>query len=438
MPLLQDITANKPPRRVNTYWYANATRFIPYSIHEFPSYSFVVSDIHGHVLSLPFVLLALGLATEIFWNKKHQWWMFAVYGFVAAALLMTNALDGPIYMGLLFVLLLITKTLTKTTLKYFGLATVIAGLTSLPFLYYFKSFVTGLAVNCPPAALANTHIGPLLFEGVEKCQKSPIWMMLVLWGFFLYCAIWLFAKQKIKTNLFLFGLFVVALLLIIFPEFFYFKDIYPMHFRSNTMFKLGYQAFIMFGLVSGYAIYTVKDKVFRLILIPLLALVMMYPYFSVKSYFGDLKTYIGLDGTKWLAQQYPDDFAAINWINTHASANTVIVEADGDSYTDYERFSTFTGYQTIAGWAVHEWLWRGSYDVIAPRREEVRQIYESADVGITQDILNKYRVNYVIIGTLERQKFTQIQEKKLASIGTPVFTSGSTVIYSIPRTQNQK
>ena len=44
-----------------TYWYANATRFIPYTIHEFPGYSFVVSDIHGHVLSLPYALLAIGL-----------------------------------------------------------------------------------------------------------------------------------------------------------------------------------------------------------------------------------------------------------------------------------------------------------------------------------------------------------------------------------------
>ena len=38
---------------MNTYWYPNATRFIPWTIHEFPSYSFVVSDVHGHVLSIP-------------------------------------------------------------------------------------------------------------------------------------------------------------------------------------------------------------------------------------------------------------------------------------------------------------------------------------------------------------------------------------------------
>lgn len=51
---------------LNTYWYANATRFIPFTIHEFPSYSFVVSDVHGHVLSIPFVLLAIALLIKIF------------------------------------------------------------------------------------------------------------------------------------------------------------------------------------------------------------------------------------------------------------------------------------------------------------------------------------------------------------------------------------
>ena len=43
------------------YWYPNATRFIPNTIHEFPLYSFVVSDLHGHVFNIPFVLLFLAI-----------------------------------------------------------------------------------------------------------------------------------------------------------------------------------------------------------------------------------------------------------------------------------------------------------------------------------------------------------------------------------------
>ena len=293
----------------NRYWYANATRFIPYTIHEFPSYSFVVSDVHGHVLSLPFVLLAVALLISIFFrfdkavtsdmryvtgktrkifinfgmSRLTYHMLLIFYGFLVAVLLMTNALDGPIYLGLfLLIITFFHKGTWGNKGIIFAIIAAVSGIFSLPFLFHFQSFVHGLAIDCPPAFLADTKIGPFLFEGVEKCQHSPLWMMLILWGFFLYCGFWLIIKNvkclhprrislwleisnvktkfKIQINqltpvdklLIVFFLFSIAL--IIFPEFFYFKDIYPMHFRSNTMFKLGYQAFILFSIVAAYTV----------------------------------------------------------------------------------------------------------------------------------------------------------------------------------------
>ncbi len=49
-------------------------------------------------------------------------------------------------------------------------------------------------------------------------------------------------------------LILLSLLLIIIPEFIYVKDIYPEHYRANTMFKLVFQAFMMLSLVSSYTI----------------------------------------------------------------------------------------------------------------------------------------------------------------------------------------
>jgi uncharacterized membrane protein len=444
---------------LNRYWYANATRFIPYTIHEFPSYSFVVSDVHGHVLSIPFVLLSLGLlisffATREFRELKKNWLVIVFYGFLCSVLLMTNALDGPIYLGLFLISLVVFNVLFKklsweNAAIVGGITIITTGICSLPFLLYFKSFVSGIAVNCPPAALATTKIGPILFEGVEKCQHSPLWMMWLLWGFFVYCGLFLvipfIKKIGIKKpiehqDLLLCIFFVFSILLIIFPEFFYFKDIYPMHFRSNTMFKLGYQAFIMFSIISGYTIAVMsqhkKRLLFFLLLAPQLFLVSIYPIFSVRSYFNSLKYYEGINGTGWISSQYPDNWAGILWLNDKLKSgqlgdNPVIVEADGDSYTDYNQVSAFTGLPTIVGWSVHEWLWRGSYDIVAPRKEEVRLIYESTDINETKQILSKYHVGYIFVGTLERQKFTNLQEWKLSQLETPVFTSGSTIIYRV-------
>lgn len=432
----------KLPDGLNIYWYANATRFIPYTIHEFPSYSFVVSDVHGHVLSIPFVLLAIALMIKT-WDEKKKvsgWGSYIFYGFLCGVLLMTNALDGPIYLGLFITILIVSRfKLLEAHWKEYGkiIGAVIVSMvvTSVPFLLHFKSFVNGLAVNCPPEALANTKIGPILFESIEKCQHSPLWMWWLLWGFFVFCAVALFisVRKKITSGEKLLLIFsVFSILLLIFPEFFYFKDIYPMHFRSNTMFKLGYQAFIMLSIVSGYTIVKLfRKKIFLFLLIPQLFLISIYPIFSVRSYFDSLKHYEGIFGMQWFERQYPSDWAGIVWLSQQTKGSPVIVEADGDSYTDSDRFSAFTGLPTIIGWPVHEWLWRGSYDVVAPRRVEVGEIYESTDINLTKEILSKYHVKYIIVGTLERTKFKNLQEAKFSKLGTPVFAQGETVIYQV-------
>jgi YYY domain-containing protein len=470
---------------MNRYWYANATRFIPFTIHEFPSYSFVVSDVHGHVLSIPFVLLAIALLIMVWTRNNKQKTDYLFYGFLLGILLMTNALDGPIYFGLLGAILVISNFQYPISnikwMKKIFLPLIIVGimtlLTALPFLIHFKSFATGIGVNCPLEFLANSKIGPFLFEGVEKCQKSPLWMMELLWGFFWFTGAWLFIKKiwekeeydrpvnRILKTFFLFGI-----VLIIIPEFFYVKDIYPAHFRSNTMFKLGYEAFILWSIVSAYVIVhfvfmrrhplvgeagkteerkqiwffrfpsSVIRPLFFILLFPQLFLVSIFPIFSVRSYFGELKTYQSIYGLAWLEKEYPDDYAAITWLkyqisNIQYPINTnnfpVIVEADGDSYTDYNHVSAFSGVPTIVGWAVHEWLWRGGYDEVAPRREEVKKIYTSADKDEIRAICAKYRVRYIIAGKLEREKYPDLAEENIASIGTAVFQSGDTVVYDV-------
>ena len=470
------------------YWYANATRFIPFTIHEFPSYSFVVSDVHGHVLSIPFVLLAIALLIMLFshqidrTHKTHttNWTIMAFYGFLLGILLMTNALDGPIYFLLFLALFVTTKEIfnfqfsifnqnsilndQKTRLvfltRFIPVIIVVSTLciTALPFLWHFKSFATGIGVNCPPEFLANTKIGPFLFEGVEKCQKSPLWMMELLWGFFWFTGAWLFIKQiwgkeeyDATINRILKVFYIFGLVLIIIPEFFYVKDIYPAHFRSNTMFKLGYEAFILWSIVAGYVIVHFLFKrrqkaegrdalrpLFFVLLFPQLFLVSIYPIFSTRSYFGELKTYRGIYGLEWLEKEYPDDWKVMIWIkskisnlNDKKSQLPVIVEADGDSYTDYNHVSAFAGVSTVIGWAVHEWLWRGSYDVVAPRREDVKTIYESSDVNAVRSILDTYNVRYVLVGKLEREKFKNIQEDVIAKIGSVAFQSRGTVVYDV-------
>jgi len=314
----------------------------------------------------------------------------------------------------------------------------------LPFSSHFTPFITGIGVNCSPDFLTNIgKIGPFLFEK-GNCQTSPFWMLFILWGFFWVSFILFLIVSKIKkpvtshqqliTN-FLLILFSFGTFLIIIPEFFYIKDIYPAHFRANTMFKLGYQAFIMMMIASIITFFLLKSfrtkrsEVRNLLItgvwIFFSFFVIIYPYFSIPSYYGLLNRPVELDGSKWLEQFYPEDKEIVDYLNKNEKGQPVILESQGDSYTDYERISAMTGLPTVAGWWVHEWLWRGSSDVVGNRIPEVIELYQSKDLNKTKELIKKYQIKYIIVSRLEKQKYSELYEAKFSQLAKLVLRSSN-------------
>lgn len=467
----------------NSYWYPNATRFIPYTIHEFPLYSFVVSDLHGHVLDIPFVLLAIALLYSAIKENAYSKTRMIFFASILGIMYMTNVWDSAIYLILLgFVLLFIfrknvsisfyknrfflgfpriktihgIRSIFTQLVLYFGGTIIAFILFTLPFSLTFKPFVSGIGIICAPEFLITYgKIGPFLFEA-DHCQKSPLYQLLILYGFFLFFALSFFItlgrnffrkKRKdpgFSTNVFISLLILLSTVLIIVPEFIYAKDIYPQHYRANTMFKLAYQSFMLLSLTSAYIIVDLSMKkaktlleiifrfLFLVITLVLISLVFLYPYFAIKSYYADLKNFHGLNGTEYLKTLRVGDYEAIAFLNSTVPFQPVILEAQGDSYTDYARISSNTGLPTILGWTVHEWLWRGTYDIPSPRIEEIRTLYEKNLINpIT--LLKKYNVSYVIIGDLEREKYPLVDESKFSNLGKVVFKSsdGKTIIFKL-------
>jgi len=371
---------------------------------------------------------------------------------------MTNAWDGAIYLLLTFFVLIFTEPeinkLKNKILSFKFFLNIIVLVFSfilftLPFNFFFKPFASGIGLLCAPDFLIKIgKIGPFLFEA-DHCQTSPLWQLMILYGLFYFLVFSFFALIfKSKTNrkdLFVIILIMISTVLIFIPELIYLKDIYPAHFRANTMFKLVYQSFIMLSLSSGYIIsriviyakenYKTKKKIifiaWLVVFAPLFALISIYPYFAINSYYGDLKIYQGLDGTKYLSNLYQDDYKAILWINKNISGQPVILEAQGDSYTDYGRISSNTGLPTVLGWTVHEWLWRGTYDIPAPRINDVKTLYETSDIKTATGLIKKYDVKFVYIGKLEKQKYFELNEDKFKKIGKIFFSNSGVKIYKI-------
>lgn len=440
----------------NNYWYPNATRFIPFTIHEFPIYSFVVSDLHGHVSDIPFVLLTIGLSLNIIVGKKLPKLRAVFISFILALMYMTNVWDGLIYLALFGMVVVAINLKYFDDLKKFiekivfqvGTIIILYFIFTLPFSINFKPFVSGIGMVCAPDFLVNIKkIGPFIFEA-DHCQKSNIYQIFILYGFFFFFvlsfALFIFKKLKQKlsnaSNIFVLLLILLGVFLIIVPEFLYAKDIYPAHYRANTMFKLVYQSFILLSLSSGYVVVyllsSVKNNFSKLIFssftIFFIALTLIYPYFAINSYYGNLKTYKGLDGTSYLKNLYPGDLEAINYLNNNIPGQPVILEAQGDSYTDYARISSNTGLPTVLGWTVHEWLWRGTYDIPSPRIEEVKKMFEEEE-SKSDSLLKKYLVKYVIIGGLEKEKYPNLNTDKFKELGKEIFksTDSKTVIYKL-------
>jgi YYY domain-containing protein len=449
----------------NSYWYPNATRFIPFTIHEFPSYSFVVSDLHGHVLDIPFVFLTIAIILSTFLQGKITYKITLILSFMLAVMYMTNAWDGIIYFLLLLITIVIwssdvlqvkkitgkgsksfsqfwkhiknKKTFFSILIKHASLAAAGYIIFAIPFNLSFKPFVSGIGVLCAPSFLVSLQkLGPLIFEP-NHCQRTPFWMLVVLYGFFYFFAITLVVKIiKLKKTpaefIFLLLLILLSTILIAAPEFIYAKDIYPAHYRANTMFKLGYQAFIMLSLVSSFTIAYLLKTGRRFLWLPisfvLVSFILMYSYFAVTAYFGNLKISKGIDGLSYLKESYPDDYHAISWIQKNIPGQPTIAEAQGDSYTDFGRISANTGLPTILGWTVHEWLWRGDYSFPQSRLDDIRIFYEGS-MAQTIQLIKKYNLSYAYIGALERQKYPALNEDKFRTLGKVVFQKNNTRIY---------
>ena len=146
---------------------------------------------------------------------------------------------------------------------------------------------------------------------------------------------------------------------------------------------------------------------------------MVFPTVSFPTFYENFKTFRGLDGEKWISTKLPEKYEAIKYLKQFKDDKNMI-EAVGDSYTFFNAVSVYSGVPTIQGWRVHEWLWRGGYDSVAVREQQVREVYEGTDIEKTKDIIRKYNAGWVLVSEDEEGMYN-INHPKLKSIGKVVW-----------------
>jgi YYY domain-containing protein len=217
--------------------------------------------------------------------------------------------------------------------------------------------------------------------------------------------------------------------------------------RANTVFRLGHQAWVMLSVASAFAVFTLVaslaqerpqftlGRAARMGSLALIGVVLaaglVFPITATFSRTEGFTTRQRLDGLEFLKEAAPDEYWAVRWLNEQVSGTPVILEAPGLDYADLGRVSSRTGLPAVIGRHDHEQEWRNFLDPLLQRVSDVQTAYTTMNLAEASAILDKYGVDYVYVGSLERLLYPQEALDKFSCLGEPVFSSPTVTVYRV-------
>jgi YYY domain-containing protein len=363
------------------------------TINEFPAFSYVLGDLHPHVLTYPLLAAVLVLALSLALSREPEsLTRLATIGALVGLLYASNSWDAPAGMLLVAGALAIKhrylwRQTARDLLIVAGGALLMAG----PFILEFSAPI-GVANSSVPGWLADlpligrffntfaivswrpSSVRELLlvhgawlaaFAGLAATElvhdrslllavrrRPQVWLAVgilafgvamawapavLLLGVPLALALWFAVRSDQQPVRVVAGLFAAGFLLALIPEFIYIQDVF--NDRMNTVFKLFYQAWLLLSIASAAAIIYVATQVPRSYRVTataalglLVLLTLPYTPLSAQDWTNDFATRSGLNGRAYLRRSAPGDLAAIDWIAANAEPGDTIVEQPGCSY----------------------------------------------------------------------------------------------------------
>jgi len=292
---------------VGYYW--SSSRVIPYTINEFPYFSFIHGDLHSHMLAIPFQLLVLAFLLNIYLRKDSNRVFesileLLIFSVSLGFLFLSNSWDFPIYLSLTFAvvfafyygyyihsksLYIRSKSLSRSITGFLGTVFSVFTLSLLPYLPFYLSFKPQAADGfdfVPPEL--RTTIGEFLIlfslflfltlsflitrlESRRKIQYFLLWIgisaflarelsihLLVILLPLLALSLYSFQKDLTERSNsgFVSLLIAVAAFLALFCEIIFLDDPISGSFaRMNTVFKFYMHLWIFLAIAASYSFY---------------------------------------------------------------------------------------------------------------------------------------------------------------------------------------
>jgi len=450
------------------YMILDGSRWVVGVPTEYPLFSLILGDAHGHIVGIFNQILLLFLLGYLVckWNYLEKMAKIVI-SFLCVLSLGTMGListwDIIAYAPLTILTgLLITYRQKIKELDYKKIFFIFLGIAVLAMILYLPYYIQmyGQTVNrIVPTIMTTNPFDFFLYSGfflvilyfyIHKAViKRPLWLI---------AAVPFFAMGQYSTGIALIPLIYIILMkrsrftdllafsglsILIFCELFSFiqgNDL--VYYRFITIFKLYYIAWIFLCISSLFLVgewFVPVLKKFSIskgtkfsciaIAIVLLLAVPWIFHFDVGKGLRDISFdsgYYTLDGLAYMETTHPDDLLAIEFLRK-LSGDERIVEATGQDWTYFSRISSYTGIPTILGEPNHELSWRG-YLIgnFWDRERDVQSIYEER--GQSLSLLKKYNVTLLYVGDTERTKY----KLELPDTGlVPIFIKGNVTIYRV-------
>ncbi|MCO6451531.1 MAG: glycosyltransferase family 39 protein [Caldilineales bacterium] len=163
------------------YNFWTPSRVLPFTINEFPFWSYLFADLHPHMIGIPFTVLFLALCYNLVagfgkrWGEAGRWggfWFLAFLPLTLGAIAVINTWDLPTYLGIAVLAWLVREWKGSGKIRILPTIVFVAGLGALTFLLYspfFRHYTT----------VFNTGLGLTYI----KTEAGP-WLR--IWGFFIF------------------------------------------------------------------------------------------------------------------------------------------------------------------------------------------------------------------------------------------------------------